>query len=394
MTDAAPADADEHHADEAGKAAHPIELFFDLVYVFGFTRVVGLIVRDHNLTSVLQGALILGLLWWSWGVWTWTMNAVDLTNRLRRVAILLAMIGIFLMGYAVPTAFGGDGIWLGAGYFISRFFAALVGWFGSPDDAVEQESVRKFIPVSFVAPVMVIVGALVGGDALEWIWFAALLIEVCTAFLAGQSEWHVDAEHFAERHGLIMIIAMGEAIIAVGVALTAAAGEGAEVSLALAWRLGVGLMAVSVFWWAYFDKLQAIWEGRLDQADAMSTGKIGRDLYSLSHYPMITGVVFFAVALEEAFLHPADPLTSFTRWMLATSIVLYFLAQAAAMFRAYGNIMWERVGGVVVIVIATFSLNLKADLMIVLVTTILVVTITAEYFRFREVVRSNPALRR
>ncbi len=383
-----------HETHTEGKAAHPIELFFDLVYVFGFTRVVGLIVHDHNLTSALQGALILGLLWWSWGVWTWTMNAVDLTSRLRRVAILLAMIGIFLMGYAVPNAFDGDGIWLGIGYFISRFFAALVGWFGSPDDEVEQASVRNFIPISFIAPVVVIVGGLVGGDALEWIWLVALLIEVGTALLAGQNEWHVDAEHFAERHGLIMIIALGEAIIAVGIALTAAAGEGAEISVALAWRLGVGLAAVGVFWWAYFDKLQVIWETRLHEADAMETGKIGRDLYSLSHYPMITGVVFFAVALEEAFLHPADPLTGFTRWMLATSISLYLIAQAVAIYRAYRQIMRERIIGVVLIWIVSFTLDLKADLMIVLVTLILVITITAEYFRYREEVLSNPHLRR
>ena len=100
-------------------------------------------------------------------------------------------------------------------------------------------------------------------------------------------------------------------------------------------------------WRAYFDKLQVILERRLHEADVASTGPLARDLYSLSHYPILVGIVFFAVALEEAFLHPVDPPTTFTRWMLAVSIALYFLSQTAAMHRAYGQVMYERIADVV-----------------------------------------------
>lgn len=380
-------------AESPGKTAHPIELFFDLVYVFGFTRVVGLVVHDHNLTSTLYGALILGLLWWSWGIWTWTMNAVDLTHRYRRVLILIAMIGIFLMGYAIPTAFEGDALWLAAGYVLSRLIAATVMWFGTLDDAIEHEAIRAFLPYSMVAPALVVAGALIGGSALPWIWLAALVAEVGSALASGSSEWHIDAGHFAERHGLILIIALGEAIIAVGIALTAAADEGGA-SMAIAWRLAIGLVGVSAMWWAYFDKLQVIWERRLDEANAAETGKVARDIYSLGHYPMLTGIVFFAVALEEAFLHPDEPLTGFTRWMLAVSIAIYFLSQAAACRRAWGGIMYERIGGVVVMVLMAALLTAKAELVVLLITIVMIITMTLEYWRLRAEVLANPYLRR
>ena len=377
-----------------GKTAHPIELFFDLVYVFGFTRVVGFIVHDHNLESALKGALILGLLWWSWGTWTWSMNAVDLTNRFRRVLILVAMIAIFVMGYSVPTAFDDGALWMAAGYTASRILAGVVMWFGTLDDPVEHQSVRRYLPISLISPALVIVGAFMGGSSLVWLWVAALAVEVVAALSAGSSEWHVDAEHFAERHGLIMIIALGEAIIAVGVALTNAAGEDIGPSAAVVWRLAVGIVGVGAMWWAYFDKLQVIWERRLHEADTMITGALARDIYSLAHYPMLVGIVFYAVALEEAFLHPADPLSGFTRWMLAVSIALYFLSPAAAMYRAHGAIMRERILGVAIVVVLTASLSIKGELAILIVTFVLIATMSAEYWRFRDEVRGNAALRR
>ncbi len=126
----------------------------------------------------------------------------------------------------------------------------------------------------------------------------------------------------------------------------------------------------------------------------MTTGAIARDLYSLSHYPMLVGIVFFAVALEEAFLHPVDPLTGFTRWMLGVSIALYFLSQAVAMYRAYGTIMRERIIGVVIVVVLSATLPIKAELAVLVVTLVLIATMSAEYWRFRDVVRENPDLRR
>ncbi|MGI9616527.1 MAG: low temperature requirement protein A [Acidimicrobiales bacterium] len=386
--------ADLENEVEEGKVAHPIELFFDLVYVFAFTRVVGLIVHDHNLESALKGALILALLWWSWGTWTWTMNAVDLTNRMRRVAILASMLGVFIMGFAVPTAFEGDSAWFAAGYVLTRFLAGVVAWFGTVDDPIEHAAMRSFLPVSAPAPALIVIGALVGGDALPWIWLLAAAIEVGSALLAANAEWHIDAGHFAERHGLITIIALGEAIIAVGVAVTAAAGDNVDVTSAVVWRLGIGLVGVCTLWWAYFDKMQVIWERALEDASPQETGTVGRDVYSLAHYPMIAGIVFFAVGLEEAFLHPLDPPTTFNRWMLATAVALYLLSQAAATYRCWGAIAYERIAGVVVVVAFVALADMKAELVVLIMTLLMIATMGAEYFRFREEVKASPHLRR
>ena len=311
------------------KAAHPLELFFDLVFVFAITQVVSLVVHDLTLAGVLRGALVLALMWWCWTNWTWATNVVNLEPRIIRVAVLASMMGVFGMAFAVPTAFKGNGDWLAFGYVAVRVIAAVVFVIGTRHDRTERKAVLSYLPISLTATAIVLVGGLIGGEALQWIWLGALSVELIATAFAGQVEWKVDAGHFAERHGLILIIALGEGIIAVGIAL-----EGTPIDRSLAVLLAVGLAGVCALWWAYFDRLQDVMESALRLADAQETGRIARDVYSLLHFPMILGIVFYAVALEEAFHHPDDPMEKVAAALFVSALALYLLGQAVAVWRA------------------------------------------------------------
>lgn len=366
------------------KAAHPLELFFDLVFVFALTQVVSLVVHDLTLAGVLRGALVLALMWWAWTNWTWTTNVVDLEPRVIRVAVLASMLGVFGMAFAVPTAFDGDGAWLAFGYVLVRVIAAAVFVYGSRHDPVELRAVVSYLPVSLGATAIVLVGGLVGGGALQWIWLGALTLELISTGFAGRATWKVDAGHFAERHGLILIIALGEGIIAVGIAL-----EEFRIDGSLALQLAVGLAGVCAMWWAYFDRLQEVMETALRQADAQETGRIARDVYSLLHYPMIAGIVLLAVALEEAFLHPDDPMKAVVANIFVAAIGLYLLAQAVAVWRCWRTYLYERVVGVVVIGVLVTVWDGAAKDVVLASTVILIATLAVEYVRFRSRIRGE-----
>jgi len=374
----------EQELVEEEKAAHPLELFFDLVFVFAITQVVSLVVHDLTLAGILRGALILALMWWAWTNWTWTTNVVDLEPRVIRVAMLASMLGVFGMAFAVPTAFDGDGNWLAFGYVLVRVIAAAVFVWGTRHDPVELKATLSYLPISLVATTIVLVGGLVGGDALQWIWLAAFSVELLAAAFGGQAEWKVDAAHFAERHGLILIIALGEGIIAVGIAL-----EGVPIDASLALLLAVGLAGVCAMWWAYFDRLQEVMESALRLAEGRETGHIARDVYSLLHYPMIVGIVFLAVALEEAFLHPDEPMEQVVATLFVVAVGLYLLAQAVAVWRCWRTYLYERVIGVVIIASLVAAWDGAAKEVVLVSTVILIATLTAEYLRFRARIRGE-----
>ncbi len=370
--------------EEEEKAAHPLELFFDLVFVFAITQVVSLVVHDLTLPGVLRGALVLAIMWWAWTNWTWTTNVVDLEPRLIRVAVLTSMLGVFGMAFAVPTAFGGDGDWLALGYVLVRVVAAAVIVIGTRHDPDELRAVLTYLPMSLAGTAIVLVGGLVGGEALQWIWLGALTVELIATSFAGHADWKVDAAHFAERHGLILIIALGEGIIAVGLAL-----DGVEIDASLALLLAVGLAGVCAMWWAYFDRLQEVMETALRDADAHETGRIARDVYSLLHYPMIAGIVFFAVALEEAFLHPDDPMEQVVAVLFIVAVGIYLLAQALAAWRCWRTYLYERVIGVVAIGLLVAVWDGAAKNVVLASTVILIATMSAEYLRFRARIRGE-----
>ena len=200
------------------KPADTLELFFDLVFVYAITQVVKLIIHDLTPSGVFHGLLVLALLWWGWGNFTWATNSVDLSPRWVRVGVLVGMAPVFVMSQAVPFAFEGQGLWVAVGYVIVRAIALWLSWLGARDDEEQARGIRLYASAGVIGPVLIIIGTFMG-DGMQWWWLAGFVAELAASGVAGQAEWHLAPGHFAERHGLIIIIALGEAIIAVGAAV-------------------------------------------------------------------------------------------------------------------------------------------------------------------------------
>jgi low temperature requirement protein LtrA len=200
-----------------------------------------------------------------------------------------------------------------------------------------------------------------------------LLLELGAAGLVGSSAWHIAAGHFAERHGLIYIIALGEGIVAVGII---AAGRPFDATLAFTMLLAVA--GAAALWWSYFDRFTETVEDALRRAGD-SQGVLARDAYSMGHYPMIAGVVLFAASAEEIVLHPGDPMGGFARLLVALSIGLAMAAQAAVILRAGGRLLIERISAALVIALLMVpSLDVRANLMLLVVLVVLIAALAVE----------------
>ena len=281
------------------------------------------------------------------------------------------------MAYAVPEAFEGSGLWVAVPYIVTTILASALMFMDAEMTGVNMSGLLRYMPLNFLGAALLVVGTNFG-EAQQWFWLGALAVNVLAAELSGSQEWAVDAKHFAERHGLIMIIALGEAIIAVGASLSD------PPSWELAGYLMTGVGFAIILYWAYFDRAQEIWEEGLRKASVSETGDYARDVYTLTHFPMIVGIVFSAVALEEAFLNPHEPLEPFAQSLLVVAVACFFLGQAVAAYRANQVILTERIVAVGLTAAVVYGLSeLDGPKTVLVVALLLAATMTAEYFHYR-----------
>jgi len=311
-----------------------VELFFDLVFVFSVTQVAHLLARHLDWTGVGQAVLVFWLVWWAWTQFTWALNAANTTHVGVELGTLVATGVAFFMAVGLPGAFGDDAIWFALPYVVVRVIGLAiyirVAWLADP---TQHAAVRSFALMSVGGLAAVLAGAIAGLPALYWLWGLAILLDVVAALVGGEAEgWNLHPDHFAERHGLFVIIALGESLIVAGAGLI-----GLEISPTV---IGVGAMTVALvcaLWWSYFGTAKSVLDARLESAEGISQTKLARDVYSLLHFPMILGVVGVAVALESIVHHPSDPLDVASRLALAVGVALFTGIMGLAMWRATGK---------------------------------------------------------
>jgi low temperature requirement protein LtrA len=353
------------------KAVLPLELFFDLVFVLGITQTVSLIAAGHDAESLWRAGLVLAMLWWGWTQFTWTANSIDVRPAGTRIAFFVAMGAALIMAVSVPTAFGDGGIWIVAGYIVVRATGVGLHLAGTKDPET-LASVRLFAAVSWVGPLVFVVGAFVDPPGRSWIWLLGGLLELGAAGLVGDSAWRMAAGHFAERHGLIYIIALGEGIVAIGIVAV-----GQDFDGVLAFTMMLAIAGAAALWWSYFDRFGERVEDELRRAG--SQGVVARDAYSVGHYPMIAGVVLFAAAAEEIVLHPGEPMNDFTRLLLAMSFGLAMVAQAGVVVRVGGPVLIERLAVAAAVGLLMIpALDVRANVMLLVVVALLIGGLIAE----------------
>jgi low temperature requirement protein LtrA len=238
---------------------------------------------------------------------------------------------------AVPDAFGEYGVLFGSAYFVVRLLQVLLYALATGGTPETRRAILRLSPGFLLAPALLSVAGFLDGFAQGALWVVALAIDYGAAFVGGVSGFRVHAGHFVERHGLVIIIALGESIVAIGVG---ASGLEIGAGVVLAAVLGVALAAA--LWWAYFDLVMLVAERRLSAAKGEERARLARDAYSYLHLPMVAGIIFVALGIKQTLAHVGDPLEAIPAVALCGGVALYLLGHNAFRLRDIGSVSVPR----------------------------------------------------
>jgi len=317
----------EQHVEREQRVT-PLELFFDLVFVFGFTQVTTVLSDDPTWGGLGHGLLILAALWWAWAAYAWLTNTVDPGEGAVWGAILVAMAAMFVAALAVPDAFGRHGVVFGVAFLIVNVMYLTLYVLGARGDRDLLAAILRSAPWALAGAALIIAAGFVHGGLKPMLWLAALAVGLFGPLLGGMSGWRVQPAHFVERHGLIVIIAIGESLIAIGLG---ARGTGLHTGVILAAVLG--LVVVTSFWLAYFDFFSMRGEQMLTDRSGVERIALARDVYTYLHLPMVAGIVLFAFAMKTTLAHVGDELDTISAVGLCGGPALYLFAYVALRFR-------------------------------------------------------------
>ena len=323
------------------------ELFFDLVYVFAMTQVTGYMVHEHSGQGVLQGLLLLALLWWTWSAYAWLGNQARIDEGVLRLGMALAMAAIFVIALTIPEAWrdapgGLDGplVLVGAYLLVRCAHFALYTVAATGDRELRHQLALSSAPL-LASAALLVPGALLGGWAQTLLFAVALLVDWVGVYLtARRGSWRLrSAGYWTERHGLFIILALGESVVAIG---AGAAQKPISAPLLLAAVLGVAT-AVGL-WWLYFDVASLAAEHRLLEVDGQARARLGLEAYTYGHFSIVAGIVLTALGVEGVLAHAeeAEPLGGFYAAALFGGAALYLAGYQAFKRRMHGALSLPR----------------------------------------------------
>ncbi len=377
---------------DAESRVSPLELFFDLVFVLSFTQVTLTMAENPTWEGVGEGLLVLLAVWWAWVGYSWLTNLIDSDENVNRVCMLAAMGAMLIVSLAIPEAFGDEGLLFGLAYFVVRFLQVFLYLRNARLEGEDEDNFAAFARIApglLIGAALLVVAGLLDGGARTSLWIIAIAIDVGTPALRGTTRFHIKPGHFAERYGLIVIIALGESVVAVG------SGAGLELTGAEVLAGTLAIASIAAMWWAYFDVVALVAERRLHEADHSEQGALARDSYSYLHYPMIAGIVLLALGLKKVLGDVDAPLKDVGAVALCGGAALYLLAHIGFRFRNVGTLNKHR-SVATFLLLALIPLALEADALVSLaaVSAVLVGLIVYEAFHFRDArarVRADPS---
>src|SRR3954447_12382298 len=321
-------------AERAGEErVSPLELFFDLVFVLSFTQVTLKMADNPGWESLGEGLLILAAVWWAWSAYGWLTNSIDPDRSANRLCMFAAMGAMLVVSLSIPDAFGDRGVLFGCAYFFVRALQLVLYVRNTPgaSEDGDLQAILKLAPGFLLGSALLIVAGLLDGGARTSVWILAILVDWSTPLFFGTEEFHLDPAHFAERHGLIVLIALGESVLAIGAAagITLSAGQ---VFAAL-----FGIVAVAALWWAYFDVVAIVAERRLTEAPPGEQAPLARDAYSYLHFPLIAGIVLLALGLKETLAQTGASLETVPAIALCAGPAIYLAGHIAFRERVLGT---------------------------------------------------------
>jgi len=365
--------------EDAEHPVTPLELFFDLVFVFALTQVTGFMSDDPTWTGVGKGLLILAALWWAWGAYAWLTNEIDPNEGSARLAVFGAMAAMFVAALAVPHAFDSDAVLFGLAYFAVRAMHIVLFAEATPHVDVRQATFR-LARTAIPGPALFIVAGFLDGWAQIALWLVALTIDYCGPYVFGVRGFSISADHFAERYGLIVIIALGESIVAIGIG-----AAGIELGPTVVVAAVLGLVLACALWWAYFDVVAVVARRALVEARGHERARLARDSFSYLHLPMFAGIVFVALGAKKVLAHVDAPLEAVPAFALCAGVALYLLSHDAIRYRSVGSVNRRRLlaaaASAALIPVAT---RVDGVVSLALVAGVCIGLIAYETLRFRE----------
>jgi low temperature requirement protein LtrA len=363
-----------------GERVSPLELFFDLVFVLAITQCTALMANDPTWRGIGQGLVVLGLLWWSWVGYAWLTSVVDPEEGGVRLVLFAAMAALLVTSLCVPEAFGDLGLTLALAYGGVRAAHIALFMLASRDDPGLRHSVLGLWVSTAIGVGILVVGSFFDGDVRLAVWAAALVLDMAGPLFIDTSGWRLVAGHFAERHGLIMIVALGESIVAIGV------GAGSDVDGGVIAGAILGIAVACAFWWAYFDVAALAAGRRLAEIESIQErNELARDGYSYLHLPMVAAVVLVALGMKVTLAHIDDPLEWETAVALVGGAALYLFSHVAFKLRCLGILSVQRVvAALVLLALIPIAHEVDALVTIALVGVVMWGLIAYEAVRYAE----------
>jgi low temperature requirement protein LtrA len=345
----------------------PRELFFDLVFVFAFTQVATLLANDPTFAGMGRGVLVLAALWWAWTAYAWLTNTVDPEEGVVGAALLVALIAMFVAALVVPDVFDGEGVLFGAAFVVViAMHLALYALAGRGNRDL-LAAVLRLAPWTLLGAALILAAGLIDGARI-WLWVAAIVCTYVGAAVSGSTGWQLHPSHLAERYGLVLIIALGESFISIGIGATGIGIGPGEVVAAI-----LGILVATAFWLAYFDFFAIRGERMLRDLEGPDRVALARDAYAYAHFPMIVGIVLFAFAMKTVVGHVGEELDSVAAFALCGGSALYLLTYSAIRMRIERRVRVSRgrlAAALVLLLLLPLATMVPALAALALVTTV------------------------
>jgi low temperature requirement protein LtrA len=347
-----------------------LELFFDLVFVFAFFTITRTEARDLDLDGLVQGLLVLALLWWAWCAHTVVANRIRLGEGIAPATVFVAMLAVFVVALVIPHAFenqpGGlnEPLVFALGYFVVRSVHLVMEWYSARNDPPLRAQLRRLTASMLVATALLVLAAFMPArvDGLPWfvgrplVWLLAVAVEYGAGYRLGLAGWDVvSAGHWVERFELIVIIAFGEVIVSVG---TGSGLTGRPITLLAVVSSVIGFSIVASLWWAYFDLIGPAALRKMHGTHGRARVAMARDGYIYLHLPMIAGLISFSLGSEVVLRHLGAqhvdlgaPLQGTAQPLAYSGVALYLLGLVGFQRRVLRTVLWTRV--VTIIFLAT-----------------------------------------
>jgi low temperature requirement protein LtrA len=358
----------------------PLELFFDLVFVLALTQCTALIAATPTWEGLVRALFVLAVLWWSWGGYAWLTSVVDPEEGAVRIAIFAAIAAFLVAALAVPDAFGDDALVFACAYGIVRIAHIWLFTIASRDDPGLRRSVTGLAGSTAIGVALLVAASFTDGATQGALWAIAIAFDVGVPLLFFAEGWRLMPSHFAERYGLIVIIALGESIVAIGLG----ANELLDAGVTAAAVLGVAVAAA--FWWLYFDVIVWLGEQRLSQTSpGKEQNELARDSYSIIHFPIVAGIVLASFGLKKTLEHVGDPLDSVPAAALVGGVAVYLLGHVAFRWRQVHTLSRQRaVAALAAVLLYPVALSAPALVTLAFVLLLLCLLIAYEVTRYAE----------